>query len=68
MRALAANEVFDEACERSTFGEALPGIARRHSRYSERSRDILRQIGIALGGEPALVSLAVLVCRQVRTA
>ncbi|MFF3002020.1 ISL3 family transposase [Kitasatospora sp. NPDC057940] len=38
------------SCERRTFAEQVPGLTRRHSRWTERLRTALTSIGLALAG------------------
>ena len=38
------------SCERRTFAEQVPGLTRRHSRWTERLRTALAGIGLALAG------------------
>ncbi|MCY0928052.1 transposase family protein [Streptomyces sp. H27-H1] len=38
------------SCERRTFAEQVPGLTRRHSRWTERLRAALASIGLALAG------------------
>ncbi|MFD6326901.1 ISL3 family transposase [Streptomyces sp. NPDC058442] len=40
----------DAACGRRTFVEQLPGLTRRHSRWTERLRSTLAAVGLALAG------------------
>lgn len=40
----------DAACGRRTFIEQLPGLTRRHSRWTERLRSTLAAVGLALAG------------------
>ncbi|MDC0772496.1 ISL3 family transposase [Streptomyces sp. HD] len=37
-------------CERRTFAEQMPGLPRRHSRWTERLRSTLAAVGLALAG------------------
>ncbi|WP_455711435.1 ISL3 family transposase [Streptomyces hirsutus] len=38
------------SCERRTFAEQMPGLTRRHSRWTERLRSALAAVGLALAG------------------
>jgi transposase len=38
------------SCGRRTFAEQVPGLTRRHSRWSERLRSTLAAVGLALAG------------------
>lgn len=40
----------DPSCERRTFAEQVPGLTRRYSRWTERLRLALAEIGLALAG------------------
>ncbi|TDC07479.1 ISL3 family transposase [Streptomyces sp. 8K308] len=40
----------DASCGRRTFVEQVPGLTRRHSRWSERLRSTLAAVGLALAG------------------
>jgi hypothetical protein len=40
----------DTDCPKRTFVEQIPGVTRRHGRWSERLRSILEKIGLALAG------------------
>nr|WP_251691270.1 ISL3 family transposase [Streptomyces sp. CHD11] len=40
----------ESSCARRTFAEQLPGLTRRHSRWTERLRSILAAVGLALAG------------------
>jgi len=40
----------EASCERRTFVEQLPGLTRRHSRWTERLRSTLAAVGLALAG------------------
>ncbi|MFF2780567.1 ISL3 family transposase [Streptomyces sp. NPDC058052] len=40
----------DSSCARRTFAEQLPGLTRRHSRWTERLRSTLAAVGLALAG------------------
>ncbi|BBJ37550.1 hypothetical protein SSPO_002680 [Streptomyces antimycoticus] len=40
----------DSSCGRRTFVEQLPGLTRRHSRWTERLRSTLAAVGLALAG------------------
>jgi transposase len=37
-------------CPKRTFAEQIPGVTRRHGRWSERLRSVLEKIGLALAG------------------
>ncbi|MFT9480600.1 transposase family protein [Streptomyces sp. 11-1-2] len=39
-----------EACRRRTFAEQVPGLTRRHGRVTERLRQAMGAIGLALAG------------------
>lgn len=39
------------ACPRKTFAEAIPAIAERYARRTSRQKQLLVQLGLALGGE-----------------
>jgi len=41
----------EEACDRASFAERLPGLAAHYSRRTERLDDWLTHISFALGGE-----------------
>ncbi|MGW8395864.1 ISL3 family transposase [Streptomyces lydicus] len=38
------------SCERRTFAEQIPGLTRRYSRWTERLRSALAEVGLALAG------------------
>lgn len=38
----------DPSCERRTFAEQIPGLTRRYSRWTERLRSALAEVGLAL--------------------
>ncbi|MEU9353587.1 transposase family protein [Streptomyces griseoloalbus] len=40
----------ESSCARRTFAEQLPGLTRRHSRWTERLRSTLAAVGLALAG------------------
>ncbi|MGW0520174.1 transposase family protein [Crossiella sp. NPDC003009] len=40
----------DAECPKRTFVEQIPGVTRRHGRWSERLRSTLEKIGLALAG------------------
>ncbi|MFF2852813.1 ISL3 family transposase [Streptomyces sp. NPDC058001] len=40
----------DALCNRRTFAEQVPGLTRRHSRWTERLRSALAEVGLALAG------------------
>lgn len=40
----------ESSCARRTFAEQLPGLTRRHSRWTERLRSALAAVGLALAG------------------
>lgn len=40
----------DASCGRRTFVEQMPGLTRRHSRWTERLRSTLAAVGLALAG------------------
>ncbi|WP_461091580.1 ISL3 family transposase [Streptomyces incanus] len=40
----------DASCGRRTFVEQIPGLTRRHSRWTERLRSTLAAVGLALAG------------------
>ncbi|WP_276147920.1 ISL3 family transposase [Streptomyces sp. 11-1-2] len=40
----------ESSCARQTFAEQLPGLTRRHSRWTERLRSTLAAVGLALAG------------------
>lgn len=48
----------NQACQRRTFVERLPGVVRTYARRTERLAETQRQIGIALGGEAGARSAA----------
>lgn len=47
-------------CRCKTFSEAIPAVAERYARRTNRLRAILERLGLALGGEPASRLAAVL--------
>lgn len=47
-------------CRRKTFSEALPAMAERYARRTNRLKAVLEHLGLALGGEPASRLTAVL--------
>ncbi|MFI1370171.1 ISL3 family transposase [Streptomyces griseochromogenes] len=40
----------EPSCARRTFAEQMPGLTRRHSRWTERLRSTLAAVGLALAG------------------
>ncbi|MEU3181341.1 ISL3 family transposase [Streptomyces albidoflavus] len=40
----------ESLCARRTFAEQMPGLTRRHSRWTERLRSALAAVGLALAG------------------
>ncbi|UQA96655.1 ISL3 family transposase [Streptomyces halobius] len=40
----------DPSCERRTFAKQVPGLTRRYSRWTERLRSALAEVGLALAG------------------
>ncbi|MFI1790831.1 ISL3 family transposase [Streptomyces olivaceoviridis] len=40
----------EPSCARQTFAEQMPGLTRRHSRWTERLRSALAAVGLALAG------------------
>ncbi|MEV5484582.1 MULTISPECIES: transposase [Streptomyces] len=38
------------SCKRRTFAEQIPGLTRRYSRWTERPRSALAEVGLALAG------------------
>ncbi|MGP3989255.1 ISL3 family transposase [Streptomyces sp. 3N207] len=40
----------DASCDRRTFAEQVPGLTRRHSRWTEQLRSALAEVGLALAG------------------
>jgi transposase len=40
-------------CSRRTFAEAIPAVAERYGRRATRLKEVLKQVGLALGGEAA---------------
>ena len=40
----------DPSCGRRTFAEQIPGLTRRYSRWTERLRSALAEVGLALAG------------------
>jgi transposase len=47
-------------CRRKTFTEAIPAVAERNARRTNRLKAVLERLGLALGGEPASRLAAVL--------
>ncbi|HEX4205596.1 MAG TPA: ISL3 family transposase [Ktedonobacteraceae bacterium] len=47
-------------CLRKTFTEAIPAVAERYARRTNRLKAVLERLGLALGGEPASRLAAVL--------
>ncbi|MEJ8650672.1 transposase family protein [Streptomyces sp. MS1.AVA.3] len=45
----------EPSCERRTFAEQVPGLTRRYSRWTERLRSALAEVGLALASRPAPV-------------
>jgi len=48
------------SCPRKTFAEPIPDLAERYARQTTRLKEVLEQLGLALGGEAASRLTAVL--------
>ena len=48
------------SCPRKTFAEAIPTVAARYARRTTRLKEVLEQLGLFLGGEPASRLTAIL--------
>jgi transposase len=52
------------SCPRKTFAEPIPEVAERYARRTTRLKEVLEQLSLALGGEPAsrLTAILGMVC------